>query len=193
MAINRPIVLTYNERINKPNRDNILKANEDKSMKDSLKRYRNFIFIEALGNGLIGSVNYQLSRNIKKEWWASIRVGGLYLESDRLQSPKKNFNTEISLSYGKRNSIGSGVGVSFFSGAWACKECDTSYVSETLFILIKPVEVKHISKSGLFFSSSFLIVINAQEYNNYVKTHKKQLFINPVIPLIGLSIGYCFK
>lgn len=164
------------------------------SLDTTKQKTRHSVFIEGLGNGFWGSINYMTTFPLKNNFFINTRFGVFYINSKKLFYPYKTGNTEISLRYGSRNAIALGVGISYVYGNGACKDCEPSYVSETVYFTVKPIEYIFQRKSyGFFFSTSALLFIQIHEYNNFVREHSKELYTMPVIPFIGFSIGYTFK
>lgn len=160
------------------------------SIKYERKIPRNIIFLEALGNGILGSVNYMHSTPLKEKLFVNSRIGFFYINWSNAISPIADVNTEISLTYGKTNSISSSLGISYGYGMYASN--GPVYRSSTIFLTIKPVEYRLKSKGGFFLSSSIMGIIAIHEFSSYINAHEVQVGMDTFLVWPSIGIGFTF-
>ena len=157
---------------------------------------KNTIFIEGLGNGIIGSVNYDRLFFIKKQKF-SWRIGLLYLPLNI--QPIYSVPIELNLIKGKKHNIEFGLGFTYgyaFNSSTILIPQGSNFTtkeeySESIYSNLKVIGYRfHNPSGGLFIKASGLLLLKIIELNkNYVQ--QKQEFIFG--PYIGVSLGYTFK
>lgn len=153
---------------------------------------KNTVFVEGLGNGIIGSVNYdRLILTDKNKF--SFRMGFVYLPINHVSSYA--FPIEFNFLKGKKNHLEFGAGITYAHG-FNTDVNDNPYSGLTVIISKAIYANAHIGyrfqkeTGGVFAKVSGLIFYKSLELNkNYVQRKNEFIFG----PYIGLSLGYTFK
>lgn len=160
---------------------------------------KNTIYVEGLGNGIFGSLNYDRLLLIKKLKF-SYRLGFIYLPHNVI-----SFYTipiEFNFLRGKKNHSEFGIGFSYVNGLNEKSynvpdgsNFSTIYeYSRAIYLNVKPIGYRFQRPSGgLFFRTGIAITSKIAELNiNYrnIKSNSNQ----PAIwPTISISLGYTFR
>lgn len=157
---------------------------------------KNTIYIEGLGNGIIGSVNYDRLFFFKKQKF-SWRIGLFYLPLNI--QPIYSVPIELNLIKGKKHNIEFGLGFTYgyaFNSSTIIIPQGSNFItkeeySEAIYSNLKIIGYRfHKPSGGLFIKASGLLLFKIIELNkNYLQQKKEFIFG----PYIGVSIGYTFK
>lgn len=140
------------------------------------KNLKNTVFVEALGNGLFGSINYE--RQLTKEPGLSLRAGiGFYTEYDfYLTLP---FSIQYLIDLNRNNFIETGIGYT-----WADARADDIFNNESVKnsdnlnnLFLSVGYKKHFGKDWMWKANFTPLITNNKEVT---------------LPWIGVSIGKRF-
>lgn len=140
------------------------------------KNLKNTVFVEALGNGLFGSINYE--RQLTKEPGLSLRAGiGFYTEYDfYLTLP---FSIQYLIDLNRNNFIETGIGYT-----WADAGADDIFNNESVKnsdnlnnLFLSVGYKKHFGKDWMWKANFTLLITNNKDVT---------------LPWIGVSIGKRF-
>lgn len=161
---------------------------------------KNTIFIEGLGNGIIGSLNYDRLLLIKKQKF-SYRVGFVYVPIKLNESNFSPFSIPIEFNYlkGRKNHLEIGLGFSYayaFNSSHREIPHGSNFISvqefsKAIYLFVKPIGYRFQKDTGgLFVKISGLLLYKALEINNNYTNRANEFTLGPYI---GVSIGYTIK
>jgi hypothetical protein len=178
----------------------LLSSNFVIAQKDSVIA-KNTIFVEVLGSGRIGSLNYDRCIYINKIK-LSFRIGFLYYPMQNKQQPFAiSTPFEMNVLKGQKNHIEFGLGFTYIDGLRSNNRRvaiinTNNFIykeeySKALYFIIKPIGYRlQKNTGGMFLKLSGLVYCKTVEFNsNYLKSENEAI----VEPFIGFSLGYTFK
>lgn len=173
--------------ISRASGDTLINPEQNDSIKLKLIT-KNTIYIEALGNAIVGSINYDrilLSRGKSK---ISTRIG-FFMVPDK----KVYLSLPFSVNYllGNKNLYESSVGLSYF---YRDRYYDaTKFTSSMLYLTISPLGYRfQKSRSGVFFKANALVFIHLAEFNKNFRQNYPNYSYDAVFPYLSIGIGYSF-
>lgn len=163
---------------------------------------KNTIYIEGLGNGGLGSVNYDRLLLVKNNFKLASRVGFFFLpkKDPNFIDKQSNFWSmlfELNSFWGRKANFETGIGISFIKGArsgiyTAYNGEDIYYSSSTVFIIPRLLGFRFQKLTGgFFFRTGIIALIQILEIDKATRN-------NPVYqprsgPYFSIGIGYTFK
>lgn len=164
---------------------------------DSSAISKNTVFIEFLGTGFLGSLNYDRRLINKPRFNVSGRLGASYFPRGTLD-PLWSVPIEVKflLNIGKEYYVELGAGLSYIFGIVSCVGCGSkdNESSSTLFSSIR-TGIRYQKKSGgIFMNAGFTPLIRIREYNkNPPEEITDEIERLKILPHIGVGIGYTIK
>jgi len=166
--------------------------------KDSLpKSKKNSFYLELLGAGILGSLNYERSFKIKKNTFL-LSLGALYIPRKKVSyyPPKHLFiPLKISLEIGKKGHFYPSIGVLYEDGfEYYYSNPDglrgiKYQKTAVLFFYCSPINYRLNFKKSVFLSLNFYLIKRIFYFNQNITGLKYDYFL---IPFVGIQIGKKF-
>jgi len=159
---------------------------------DSAKISKNTIFIEVLGNGIIGSINYDKVMKFRNHK-ISYRIGLGYLPINSDFQKIYSVPIEFNSIHGNEHNIEFGIGATYAYGFNSDNDpSGNQYSSSAIYATLRVFGYRYQRIDGGFFlKTGLLAFMEIVELNFQYKNVRKN--DPPVFPSLGLGIGYTFK
>jgi hypothetical protein len=170
--------------------------------KDSLpKSKKNSFYVELLGAGILGSINYERSFKVNKNAFL-LSLGGLYIPRNTIYyHPFKYLFVplKISTEIGKRKHFYPAIGLLFEDGLeyydpnpaslGSIIEAKKIQKSAVLYFYCSPINYRFNFKKSTFLSVNFYLIKRIYYFNQNISGLKYHYFL---IPFIGIQLGKKF-
>ena len=166
--------------------------------KDSLpKSKKNSFYVELLGAGILGSINYERSFKVKKNTFL-LSLGALYIPRKKVSyhPPKHLFiPLKISLEIGKKRHFYPSIGVLYEDGfEYYYSNPDglrgiKYQKTAVLYFYCSPINYRFNFKKSTFLSVNFYLIKRIYYFNQNISGLKYDYFL---IPFIGIQLGKKF-
>ena len=159
---------------------------------------KNTIYIEAWGNGIYPSLNYD------RCWRTggtkmSMGFGFSYFPIDSDEPHPLLFTVPVQWNWfhGGSSSVEHGAGLTYSNGTWYIRDGTGTLFSQAIHLVIKPIGYRLQYEDGGFFLRGFVqAFVKLSEFNDVWKEYNEdqQKRTDPSIsPWFGISLGYTFK
>lgn len=171
---------------------------------DSLRVAKNTVYVEGLGNGLVGSLNYDRILVTRKYYKISARTGFMYIPGTGGFKPFIAIPLDFYLlmSLNKKDHLETGLGVTYWYGAYRgtynnAKGEKIYYASSTPFGCVSIGYRRQKESGGFFFNIRVLMFKRIAELSFIPESEKilknRVNLMNAAFPTAGIGLGYTFK
>lgn len=157
-----------------------------------LNAYRSSVYVEFLGNGMLGSLNYERLFKLEGTQTLALRAGGLFIPTGRVEDKLEYemfIPVEVTVFGGEKDvKFEAGFGLTFY-GSSASRSGDYgstySFTRHEVFPVIR-LGFRWYPLIKPDFNPVFVRIGFTPLFFNYDD------FLPPVIPWVGVSLGYSF-